>query len=92
MVAREDILKALLARGIEQGLFLRDVPIDPHADLIEAGQVDSMGLVQLQALVEESFGVVVPVAVFVAELRTIARVAAYLESEIRAGRGRFAAD
>lgn len=83
---REEILHTVLERCIGDGLFVPDVEVDPNADLVGAGQIDSMGIIQLQSLIEELFGVVVPTALFVAELRTITRIVAYLEAEMRTGR------
>ncbi len=53
-------------------------------DLVDSGVVDSMGLVSLQAAVEGEFGVRIPEAVFVAELRTLDAVAAHLADRARA--------
>jgi acyl carrier protein len=78
-----EILAILLEHCVSQGVFVQSESVDPNADLVETGQVDSMGLVQLQALIEELFGVSIPGPVFVAELRTLARIAAYLEREER---------
>jgi acyl carrier protein len=76
---RPQILKHLLNRCVEDGLFVQDVPIDPSADMIESGQIDSMGLLALQSLIEETYSVVIPEAIFVGELRNLERVADYLE-------------
>ncbi|MGD0679162.1 MAG: acyl carrier protein [Polyangiaceae bacterium] len=78
-------LNTLLERCIEEGLFVPGVLIDPSADLVEAGLIDSMGLVQSQSLIEEGFGVLIAVPTFVAELRTLAKVAGYVEAGIRDG-------
>ena len=80
------ILATLLQHCVSQGVLVQSEFVDPNADLVDTGQVDSMGLVQLQALIEQLFGVVIPGPVFVAELRTLARIAAYLEREQRSGR------
>ena len=53
---------------------------------MESGQIDSMGLVHLQALIEDAFGVRIPAEVFVAELHTFSKIASYVESELRARR------
>jgi acyl carrier protein len=88
-MTREEILESLLDRSLAEGLFVPGAQVNPDADLLEAGQIDSMGLVQLQSLIEETFGILVATPVFVAELRSMARIAAYLESEMRAGRARL---
>jgi len=75
---------------MEDGVFARDARVDPGDDLIESGLVDSMSLMMLASLIEDTYQVVIPEAVFVAELRTLERVAAYVDVELRAGRGRYA--
>lgn len=84
-----ELLVSLLDRCVEDGVFARDTRVDPADDLVESGHVDSMGLLMLAALIEETYEVTIPEPVFVAELRTLARIAAYLERELRAGRGRY---
>ena len=84
-----DLLLSLLDRCVEDGVFARDTCVDPTDDLVESGHVDSMGLLMLAALIEETYEVTIPEAVFVAELRTLVRIAAYLERELHAGRGRY---
>ena len=84
-----DLLRSLLERCFEDGVFARDTRVDPADDLVESGLVDSMGLLMLAALIEETYEVTIPEAVFVAELRTLARIAAYLEGALLAGRGRY---
>jgi acyl carrier protein len=84
------VLASLLHHCAESGVFEREASVDSNADLLESGLVDSMGIVMLAALIEDTYNVVIPDAVFVAELRTLARVAAYLERELRAGRARYA--
>ena len=84
------VLASLLHHCAESGVFVREASVDSAADLLESGLVDSMGMVMLAALIEDTYNVIIPEAVFVAELRTLARVAAYLERELRAGRGRYA--
>jgi acyl carrier protein len=85
-----DLLRSLLERCVEDGVFARDTRVDPTDDLVESGLVDSMGLLMLAAVIEKTYEVTIPEAVFVAELRTLARIAAYLERELLAGRGRYA--
>jgi len=84
------VLASLLQHCAENGVFVGEAAVDSGADLLESGLVDSMGIVMLAALIEDTYNVIIPEAVFVAELRTLARVAAYLERELRAGRGRYA--
>ena len=85
-----EVLASLLHHCAESGVFVREAAVDSRVDLLESGLVDSMGIVMLAALIEDTYNVIIPEAVFVAELRTLARVAAYLERELRAGRGRYA--
>src|SRR3954469_9993784 len=85
-----DLLGSLLGRCVEDGVFARETLVDPSEDLVESGLVDSMGLLMLAALIEETYEVTIPEALFVAELRTLARIAGHLERELRAGRGRYA--
>jgi len=84
------VLPGLLECCIEQGVFESETAIDPSVDLVESGLVDSMGLMMLASLIEEAYDLVIPEALFVAELRTLARIAAYLELELQAGHGRVA--
>jgi acyl carrier protein len=84
-----ELLGNLLGRCVEDGVFARETHVNPADDLVESGLVDSMGLLMLAALIEETYEVTIPEALFVAELRTLARIAAHLEREVRAGRGRF---
>jgi acyl carrier protein len=78
----DDLREDLLARCRAQGLFADGAPIDCDADLLESGMIDSMGLMALQAVAEETYGVYIPQAVFIAELRTLAKVAAYLDGKV----------
>jgi acyl carrier protein len=82
------MLTALLGHCMENGVFPRDTHVEPNDDLVELGLIDSMGLLMLAAMIEDVYDVVIPEPVFVAELRTLERIAAYIESEVRAGRGR----
>ena len=84
-----DLLGHLLGRCVEDGVFARETRVNPADDLVESGLVDSMGLLMLAALIEETYEVTIPEALFVAELRTLSRIAAHLERELRAGRGRY---
>lgn len=84
------VLASLICHCAESGVFAGEAVVDSGADLVESGLVDSMGIVMLAALIEDTYGVVIPEAVFVAELRTLAQVAAYVARELRAGRGRYA--
>jgi acyl carrier protein len=84
------LLGNLLGRCVEDGVFAREAHVDPAEDLVESGLVDSMGLLMLAALIEETYDITIPEALFVAELRTLGRIAAHLERELRAGRGRYA--
>ena len=85
-----EVLASLLHHCVESGVFVAEAAVDAGVDLLESGLVDSMGIVMLAALIEDTYNVIIPEAVFVAELRTLSRVAAYLERELRAGRGRYA--
>lgn len=77
-----EVLAHLTEHCMHCGLFAKGVRVDPEADLIESGQVDSMGLTALQSIIEEVYGVVIPEAVYVAELRSLSRIAAYLAGEL----------
>jgi acyl carrier protein len=89
--ALDVVREHLLATCQASGLFAAEVPVDCDADLVESGLIDSMGLLTLQSLAEETYGVLIPEAIFVAELRTLTQVAAYLDgaigAEARAGLG-----
>jgi len=47
-------------------------------DLIESGMLDSMGIVTVQTMIQETYGIDIPTPLFIAELRSINNVIAYL--------------
>ena len=47
-------------------------------DLLEGGLLDSMGLVYMQAIIEEEFAVNLAPELFITELRNIRSIASYL--------------
>jgi hypothetical protein len=56
--------------------------VDCDADLLESGLIDSMGLLTLQSVADETYGVFIPDAVFIAQLRTLGRIAAHIDEAI----------
>ncbi len=67
----------------EHGVFVIDNGIpDENEDLIFSGRINSMGLVYMQSVIENEFSIELPVAMLIAELRTIHSIAAYLLESI----------
>jgi len=71
---------ALVALCIANGIFPNDTRPGPDEDLVESGFIDSMGLLAMQCLIDENYGVSIPAVVFAVELRTINGVARYLDA------------
>lgn len=68
-------------RTLVAGLAQAPVPEDPEASLFEAGVIDSFGIMDLVARMEEAFGIQVPDADMVPrKFETLARIAAYLDA------------
>jgi acyl carrier protein len=82
----EKLRQHLLARCHEHGVFLPDERPGPDEDLIEAGLIDSLGLLTLEHIAEEAYGVVIPPVVFVSQLRTLNQMTTHLESAMPAER------
>lgn len=53
-------------------------------DFLEMGIVDSMGLISLQAAIEETFSLTIPEELFIGELRTIKSIISYIDKQIPA--------
>jgi fatty-acyl-CoA synthase len=83
MTTAQTTLEKLIDHCLEGGVFSRETAVDVNLDLVESGLIDSMGLLMLQSLIAESYGVEIPEAVFVAELRSLQRIASYLELQPR---------
>jgi acyl carrier protein len=76
------IKEKLLAACLEQGLFeAADVPGIWNADLIDSGAINSMGLLALEGILEENFGVAIPHEMLVAELRTLNKLAEHVHAQ-----------
>jgi acyl carrier protein len=90
MTTSPELFTSLLQHCVDNGVFARGVRVRPDDDLVESGLVDSMGLLMLASMIEDIYEVVIPEAVFVAELRTLARIAGYIELELRTGRAAHA--
>lgn len=59
----------------------RSTPLGADDELLESGLLDSLGVMQLVWFLEEEFGVQVPPEdVTLEHFRSVARIAAYLES------------
>jgi acyl carrier protein len=52
------------------------------ADLLEAGIIDSMGVVLFQELLSEKFGIEVPTEKFIIELRTLRSISDYVQQQL----------
>lgn len=69
---------------VEHGLFEREAAASVlDKDLFESNIIDSMGILTMQSLIMETYGIEIPEPLFVAELRTINRVMAYVGKTIR---------
>ena len=90
MTTSPEMFASLFQHCVENGVFARGVHVKPDDDLVDSGLIDSMGLLMLASMIEDIYEVVIPEAVFVAELRTLARIAGHIELELRTGRGRQA--
>lgn len=78
----EAVKQRLLAACLEEGLFENEaVPAIWKKDLIDAGAIDSMGLLALEGILETEFGASVPHEIMVAELRTLEKLALYLHAK-----------
>ena len=68
-------------RTVVSSLARAPLPEDPDASLFEAGVIDSFGMVELVARLEEAFGIQVPDGDMVPrKFETLARIAAYVEA------------
>jgi acyl carrier protein len=68
-------------RALVAALARAPLPEDPGASLFEAGVIDSFGIVELVARLEEAFGIQVPDADLVPrKFETLDRIAAYLNA------------
>ncbi len=63
----------------EHGVFPPEVGIcGPKDDLLEGGLIDSMSLIYLQAVIQETYSIEIEPELFIAELRNIHAIAAYI--------------
>jgi D-alanine--poly(phosphoribitol) ligase subunit 2 len=75
-MSHADEIRALVA-----AIARAPLPEDPEASLFEAGVIDSFGVVELVARLEEAFGIQVPDADLVPrKFETLARIAAYVDA------------
>ncbi len=78
MSKQSDILKALVSLCDEHHLFDTPAALMAKKDIIDECMIDSMTLMQLQALVEEKFKISIPNATVIKELRTLEDLAGYI--------------
>ena len=65
----------------QEGILELDImPGFESADLVDSGIIDSMGLLSLQTMIEEHYGVLIPQELFIMELRSLTSIAVYLDS------------
>lgn len=84
MAILDDLRGQLVDLCVEHGLLDREVALAAlDLDLIESGVIDSTGIATLKAIIEETWAVDIPEPLFIAELRTISRVAEYLEKKVQ---------
>lgn len=82
----KDWCALLVGLCLEQGVIEPDAAeLSPDADLIESGVVDSMGLYSLRSLIKDRYGVEIPEALFIGELRTLRQIAAFLQLRAQTG-------
>ncbi|HYQ28594.1 MAG TPA: AMP-binding protein [Polyangiaceae bacterium] len=75
----ESIQSHFLALCREHGLFMAAMDERLDVDLIESGEIDSIGLVTIQHVIGEYYRVRISEELFVTSLRTLNQVIAYLE-------------
>jgi acyl carrier protein len=80
----DELRAQLLAQCHALGLLTSGGEVDCDADLLECGLIDSMGLLTLQSIADETYGVFIPDTVFIAQLRTINKISTYIEREMTA--------
>lgn len=51
-------------------------------DLVESGMIDSMSLTMLAAMIRKNYGIEINLQLFVAELRSLKLISAYLEQNM----------
>ncbi len=79
--SKERALRRLLELLKENRLFGDRDPVELiNVDLIASGEVDSMGLLKLMALIEDAFDVQLTETDFIGELSTIEECAEYIAS------------
>jgi acyl carrier protein len=83
---RGKLSQHLLERCREHGVFDPDVQPGLDEDLAEAGLIDSMGLMTLEHIAEDSYGVIIPRVVLVAQLRTLNQVITHIDKAMPADR------
>ena len=71
----------LFNKCIDNGIFAQDCSQDIiNEDLLELGIMDSMSLSMMAEMIQQDYGVDIDYALFVAELRSLHKIADYLES------------
>ncbi len=78
MANKDQILTSLVNLCDEHHLFDQPAKDVVGKDLIEDCMIDSMTLMQLQALVEEKFKLAIPNATVIKELRTLNDLATFI--------------
>lgn len=68
----------------ELGVFPDSVQCDAFEDLIDSGLIDSMGLMYIQEIIHDKFGLEIGTELFIAELRNIRSIAIYLVQQLPA--------
>lgn len=81
----ETMALQLLEKCVENGIFTENFSNDfspeeqLNEDLLEAGIMDSMSLTMLAELINQDYGIEIELPLFIAELRSLNKVASYLE-------------
>ena len=84
MIDSNNMRKDFVELCIEHGLFDRDAAVSLlDKDLFDSNIIDSMGILSMQSLIMETYGIEIPEPVFIAELRTINSVIAYIGKTVQ---------
>jgi len=79
----EKLTNHLMQLCHENGIFHPEMEQPkPMDDLIDNGLIDSMGMVYMQGVIAEEFALEIELELFIAELRNMHSIAAYLAEQI----------
>lgn len=74
-----ELSTALISLCQEHGVFsCTDSAVSEQDDILESGLIDSMGVVYMQAVIQEQFNIELATELLVTELRSIKSIAHYM--------------